>query len=393
MGVRLLSVKQTASVISIYAADVSGVASALFELGGMTVLHDASGCNSTYNTHDEPRWYDNDSMVFISALSEMEAIMGDDDKLIRDIEETAADLTPAFIAIAGTPIPMMMGTDLPAIAAVIEHDTGIPCFGLATNSMHSYISGAGMAFEALAERIVTEPRTSARRQNSVNILGMTPLDFSVNGTDDSLRTLLSESGFSVVSTWAMGSTLDEIRRSSEAAVNLVVSACGLPAALELKRRFGTPFVTGLPIGEKGTSRLLDSLRRAAAKTDIKKAPASQVPESFVPDVTLIGESVASCALAEALEDSLNVTTRVLCPLETQAELLRPQDAEALDETDILPYLKGTRLLIADPLYRPICPSGATFLPLPSEGFSGRIYRREIPDLIRDYKAFCEKTGR
>ena len=36
MGVRLLSVKQTASVISIYAADVSGVASALFELGGMT---------------------------------------------------------------------------------------------------------------------------------------------------------------------------------------------------------------------------------------------------------------------------------------------------------------------------------------------------------------------
>ncbi|MEG2653826.1 MAG: oxidoreductase, partial [Ruthenibacterium sp.] len=38
--------KQTASIISTYAADVSGVASALFELGGMTVMHDASGCNS-----------------------------------------------------------------------------------------------------------------------------------------------------------------------------------------------------------------------------------------------------------------------------------------------------------------------------------------------------------
>ena len=44
--------KQTASFISTYSADVFGVASALYELGGMTIMHDASGCNSTYNTHD-----------------------------------------------------------------------------------------------------------------------------------------------------------------------------------------------------------------------------------------------------------------------------------------------------------------------------------------------------
>ena len=72
----------------------SGICSALFELGGLTVMHDASGCNSTYNTHDEPRWYDMDSMVYISRLSEMEAIMGDDDKLINDIVSTAEQLSP-----------------------------------------------------------------------------------------------------------------------------------------------------------------------------------------------------------------------------------------------------------------------------------------------------------
>ena len=68
--------KQIASRISIYSADAFGVCSALYELGGLCVMHDASGCNSTYNTHDEPRWYDFDSMVYISGLSEMEAIMG-----------------------------------------------------------------------------------------------------------------------------------------------------------------------------------------------------------------------------------------------------------------------------------------------------------------------------
>ncbi len=39
--------------------------------------------------HDEPRWYDFDSMVYISGISEMEAIMGDDQKFIDDIIYTA----------------------------------------------------------------------------------------------------------------------------------------------------------------------------------------------------------------------------------------------------------------------------------------------------------------
>ena len=103
--------KQTARIISTYTADVSGVASALFELGGMTVMHDASGCNSTYNTHDEPRWYDMPSMVFLSALWETEAMLGDESRIINDISKAALELKPRFIAIAGTPIPMMMGTD------------------------------------------------------------------------------------------------------------------------------------------------------------------------------------------------------------------------------------------------------------------------------------------
>ena len=63
-------------MISTYAADVSGVCSALYEMGGMTVMHDASGCNSTYHTHDEPRWYDSESLVFISGLSEMSIARG-----------------------------------------------------------------------------------------------------------------------------------------------------------------------------------------------------------------------------------------------------------------------------------------------------------------------------
>ena len=62
--------KRSYKIIPIYTADVSGVCSALYELGGMTVMHDPSGCNSTYNTHDEIRWYDQDSMIMYMVLEE-----------------------------------------------------------------------------------------------------------------------------------------------------------------------------------------------------------------------------------------------------------------------------------------------------------------------------------
>ena len=69
----MLSMRQSYRMIPVYTADVSGVCSALYELGGMTVMHDPSGCNSTYNTHDEIRWYDQDSLIFISGLTEIDA--------------------------------------------------------------------------------------------------------------------------------------------------------------------------------------------------------------------------------------------------------------------------------------------------------------------------------
>lgn len=386
MGVWTLPVKQTASRISIYAADVSGVCSALFELGGMTVMHDASGCNSTYNTHDEPRWYDMDSMVYISGLSEMEAIMGDDEKLINDIVDAANQLSPRFIAIAGTPIPMMIGTDFQAIAAVVEHRAGIPAFGFATNGMHSYLSGINMAFQTLANRLVAR-NVHKESNRSVNIIGATPLDFSVNGSVDSMKKFLTDNGFEIISTWAMGSTLDQIRNAGRAAVNLVVSYCGLATAQELQKIFGTPYVIGVPYGKNFSEQLMRDLRDAADNGKSKVTFTGREVASM-PDITIIGESVMSGSLAAAISAESGMTVQVLCPLETENRLLTDGDFIAVDEDDLIPHLIQAKILVADPLYFPICPESCKFIPLPHEAFSGRIYRKDIPDFIaRTVKLF------
>ncbi len=160
----MLPMRQSYRIIPVYTADVSGVCSALYELGGMTVMHDPSGCNSTYNTHDELRWYDQDSLIFISGLTEIDAVMGNDRKFINDITYTASELHPAFIALAGSPIPFLNGTDFPAIARIIEKETGIPTFFVPTNGMHDYVYGAGIALEKIASRFVQSTGLAEKTQ-------------------------------------------------------------------------------------------------------------------------------------------------------------------------------------------------------------------------------------
>ena len=110
----------------------------------------------------------------------MEAIMGDDEKLISDIVDAASQLHPKFIVIAGTPIPTMTGFDFTAVAELVEDRTGIPTFGFSTTGMSTYVVGANMAFEGIARRFVKRDVEKSEKL-SVNILGLTPLDFSVNG--------------------------------------------------------------------------------------------------------------------------------------------------------------------------------------------------------------------
>ena len=373
--------KQTSRIISTYSADTFGVCSALFELGGMTVMHDASGCNSTYTTHDEPRWYDMDSMVFISGLSEMEALMGDDEKLIGDIVTAAQELRPAFIALAGTPIPAMTGFDYEAAARVIEDRTGIPAMGFATTGMNTYVHGASMALAELARRFVREDAEKTE-QPSVNILGLTPLDFSVNGTDRAIAEYLEKQGFQVLSRWAMGSSLEEIARAGGAHVNLVVSAAGLAAAKILQSRFGTPYVVGVPYGEKFGKILKNALESRNVQT-LSEPPGE--------DIAIIGEGITSVSLARAIELETGRSARVLCTTECDAGLLRKKDRLCRFEEELEAALKNAKTIVADPMFRPICPADAKFVALPTESCSGRIWREQIPDLVRNFSDFIREV--
>lgn len=417
--------RQAFKRIPVYTGDVSGVCSALFELGGMVVMHDPSGCNSTYNTHDEIRWYDQDSLIFISGLNEMEAIMGSDEDLIRDITESARIYSPKFIAIANSPIPYITGMDFDAISRLIEEETGIPTFYISTNGMHDYTRGAGLAFLHLAERFVKAcPPDYVKNKKRCNILGFTPLDFASQESLKSLRAKISAAGLEILSCWAMGDTLEQIEQSACADVNLVVSSTGLRTAKYMYREFGIPFVAGIP-AECTEDHYFQAVREAVETGENQfpfrnrsyPAASADVVDPGCMPVCLIGEPVIMTSLAASAELLTGAETHVFGATEDAQVFLGDEDAALSGEEELEEALRkvigqvriqdssievpssnsetthaaqekrGEKVpdcvrVVADPYYRFVFPDGCGLVSLPHLAFSGRIFLNEIPDLIR-----------
>ena len=392
--------KQTSGFISTYSADAFGVCSALYELGGLIVMHDASGCNSTYTTHDEPRWYDMDSMVYISGLTEIEAIMGDDGRLTDDIVKAAAELHPRFIAIVGTTIPAMTGFDADAAARVVESRTGIKTYGFKTTGMRSYVHGVSEAFLALNDIVSENYRlkqtmsegsgdtleagiktgSGTGNEKSVNIIGLTPLDFSINGSDKAIKAYYEAKGYKVISTWAMGSSMEEILEAPKAGLNIVVSEAGISAAKKMKEEFGLPFKVGIPVG--GEDIDISNLFGAEADLSRSETVSTPVKESYSDcDCIIIGEAVSSYSLAEYLKQKTGRNIGVIVSTDLDEDGI----------ADALLTAPDACTVIADPLFKPLL-KNKKLIRLPHEAFSGRLYRDEIPDIVTDGKWLSYCTG-
>ena len=372
---RKLHMRQAYRIIPIYTSDVSGVCSALYELGGMVVIHDPSGCNSTYNTHDEIRWYNQDSLIFISGLTEIDAVMGNDEKFLSDIKEAAGELHPKFIALVSSPIPFMNGTDFPALAKVLETETGIPAFAVPTNGMHDYVYGAGKALEEIARRFVPEQMEDRNgSERTVNLLGATPLDFGPISKVEELKKNLEQYGWKTISTWAMGDSLEDLAQAGKVEMNLVISSVGLMAAKMLKEKYGTPYVIGTPYKEYA-ERISEALEKRIQIPAIEDRRRENLQGTGNSEkiITLIGEPVTIGSLAAIIERRYHYKTRILCPLENAEGLLGEHDLKICGEEEMENALKNAQIVVADPLYRPICPVECEFYERAHIAFSGRMF--------------------
>ena len=369
-----------------FAPDYSGVCSALYELEGMSVIHDASGCTGNYTGFDEPRWYDNQKSVFCSGLRELDAVLGDDLKLINKVIMAAEDLKPEFITVLGSPVPMIIGSDFTGIAKEIEAMTQVPSLGFDTTGLHYYDAGVSQAYLKVAKRFVKACDT--KEAKTVNILGATPLDFSINENITDLMTMLEKHGYKVNASWSMHTNFAAIKQTTKAEMNIVVSVAGLELARYLEKHYQMPYIVGVPVGESGERRLVEALKLGQTN-DAEVTGETVSNREGQKRVLIVGEQILSNSIRAYLNDEYQMDhVDVATFFKLDKKLAQKGDIALESELQFIKLLKLDEydIIIGDPLFKQLLPSysKAEFIELPHVAVSSKIYWNNSPRIMGGY---------
>ena len=362
------------------APDYSGVCSAMFDLGGICVIHDASGCTGNYTGYDEPRWYGSSSKIFCSGLREIDAVLGRDDKLIDNVIKAGDLINPTMYTVIGSPVPMVIGSDMKGIAYEIEEKTGIPSFGFDTNGLGLYNKGVSMAMCELIRRFAEKKDEKIPR--GINILGTTPLDLSANENADDLNEKLESFGFKIVGRMMMGAKILQIQDLAKAEVNLVVTESGMEAAKLLKRKFGIPYVVGMPIGNE-----IDVVE-ALEKTLKDKEDRVISDDGKEGDILIVGEQVLANSIRRAvLNENPEAKVCVGSMFGLNKHIAGEGDLNIAGEESLveLIYSGKYKVLVGDPLMEDLLSDecNVRMVKLPHVALSSKLYWDKAVRLLRE----------
>ena len=250
------------------AGDYSGAAGVLFGLDCLVVLVDAGCCTRNYTEYDEPRWARRRKTAFSAQLRTLEAVLGDEERIVEQTADDVHELGVSCAALLGTPVPAVTGMNLPGIACDVEARAGVPALGIETCGFETYERGASRAFKALVSRFAHASEASATRDEAaplrVNVLGLTAQDFMGEADMQACLGWLQEAGLEIAFSTAGSYTLDDMAAAGQVDASVVVAWSGLAAARELQQRCGVPYVVGKPWCAEDARMLAELVRKAAS---------------------------------------------------------------------------------------------------------------------------------
>lgn len=388
------------------AGDYSGAASVLFGLDCLVVLVDAGCCTRNYTEYDEPRWSRRRKTAFSAQLRTLEATLGDESRIIEQTCDMARELGVSCIALLGTPVPAVTGMDLAGIACEVEAAAGIPTIGIETSGFETYECGASKALAALVRRFAQEGDGAVGSASEklgmpdeplrdwaprVNILGLSPQDFSCEEDMDTCTRWFEEAGAQVVFVTDSNYTLADVAAAGSADASVVVAWSGLEAARQLEERFGVPYAIGRPWCAEDAKRLTERMRRDSLG-DIEANVGNGIAHesaSAPADILLIGEQVAMNGLREHVAAAFAAASLPLPRIAVASrfhgnpELARPGDLFDVGESELTAWAGSHAgfLWIGDPLFEALPGfAGRGLVHPPHEATSSALYTREAKQL-------------
>ncbi|MCR5623724.1 MAG: hypothetical protein K6G11_00600, partial [Lachnospiraceae bacterium] len=334
------------TVLTPFAPDQSGSVAVLYEYGGLIVILDAGGCTGNICGFDEPRWTVKKSMIMSAALRDMDAILGRDEALVKKTVKAAEQLKPNFIAVIGTPVPAVIGTDFRGIVNLLKKKTGMEnVFGIETFGMKYYDEGASKSYMAL----VSEYFAGLNSSKYIGIFGATPLDISKEELDYIKSRIQAEEGLDStenIISFGMDCDYKDFSKLSGLYKNYVISISGLKACRKLKDDFEIDYVLENYSAENYVDKALELINTS-------KAVLGKIPKVLIVSEQIFANSLRNLILKSGFSDEIEIINATF--FMKDKEISETCDLKLKDEDDFENVVVNENIdvVIGDPVLKDI----------------------------------------
>lgn len=369
-------------------SDYSGACSTLYGENILKILISPNGCKTPV-AYDEIRNIDY-SLQYCTSLNELEIVTGEIKGLKESIEEIInQNQKIEFIAIISTVVPQIIGMDLESIVENIEETLDIPCIFINTNSFENYYSGISLTLNSLAKKFIVENK---KIKNSVNIIGYSPLTFGKIEKLEELFSLIKSLDLNILTVFSDNLSLEKIKNSTSAELNLVLSYEGLALAKYMEKKFSIPYIIINVVSKYGIENTENILKKYFYKIDDSFEKLEKKDKLNDRKVMIIASPFMAINIADSLRKDFSFANILaLSFIKESRKFKKIEYLEFLNvvntEEDLKEKIKEYKphILISDPVYKNLINEEVTFIPLLHYGYSTRLY------LELDYE-YCGKKA-
>lgn len=209
-------------------------------------------------------------------LDKRDYVYGSRDKITEAVQFLEKQLSFDLLVIVNSPGAALIGDDLKGILTEVM-TTATPVITVESPGYSKHIwDGYSISCKELLQNFCcnSSQTVTNRGKKSVNLLGFSIFHKYYQGDIAELTRLLGFCGIEVNCTLCCESTVNEIRRMPDAALNIVLdSAYGLDSAQWLQEKYNMPYICcddGLPVGFRATESFIKKICEAL---EIEKAKA------------------------------------------------------------------------------------------------------------------------
>ncbi|GAB5047373.1 nitrogenase iron-molybdenum cofactor biosynthesis protein NifE [Thermodesulfovibrio sp. TK110] len=179
-------------------------------------------------------------MGFTTDLSELDIILGSEEKLNRALEHIALKVKPQAIFVYSTCVTGLLGEDIERICLNAAERLKIDVIPVnAPGFVGPKNLGNRIAGDILLKYVIGREEPPHTTERDINIIG----EYNIAGDQFFIEPLVEESGFRILSRITGNSTLREIKWAHRARLNVVVCSRALVnVAIEMEKRYSIPFV-------------------------------------------------------------------------------------------------------------------------------------------------------